>query len=93
MFVWWGVLFALGVLAFLDSFYNFGTLFRQVNSAVFLLVSLGLLARIIMKVLHRTKEKLVDRVAELEGELQAAKRRSPEVVDHRVTVETQPAEV
>ena len=89
MFVWWGILFGLGVLAFVDSFSNFGTLFRQMNSAVFLLVSLGLLARIVLKVLQRSKEKLVDRVTELEGELATAKSSGADVADYNVTAKQQ----
>ena len=88
MFVWWGILFTLGVLAFVDSFTNFGMLFRQLNSAVFLLVALGLLTRIIVKTLGKTKEKLTDRVTQLEGELQTARSTVAEVTERNVTIDT-----
>jgi hypothetical protein len=45
MLVWSMVLFVLGILALLDSQYNYGYLFRTANSAVFMLVSLGILIR------------------------------------------------
>lgn len=45
MLIWVSVLFGLGVAAFVDSLYNFGEIFRQTNSVMFLLVSVGLLVR------------------------------------------------
>ncbi len=45
MLIWCMTLFGLGVLAFLDTFFNYGEIFRRVNSIVFMLVSLGLLIR------------------------------------------------
>ena len=45
MLVWCAILFTLGIMAFMDSLYNYGEIFRQVNSVVFMLVSLGLLIR------------------------------------------------
>ncbi len=52
MIIWCLVLFVLGVLAFLDSIFTFGEIFRRVNSVLFMLVSLGILVRI------RTQMKL-----------------------------------
>ncbi len=46
MLSWCLVLLGLGVLAFLDSQFNYGFIFRSVNSVLFLLVSLGLLIRV-----------------------------------------------
>ncbi len=46
MVLWSIVLIFLGIAAFLDSFYNYGEIFRRVNSTLFLLVSLGLLVRV-----------------------------------------------
>jgi hypothetical protein len=40
------MLFLLGVLAFLDSIFNYGEIFRQVNSFMFMLISLGVLIRL-----------------------------------------------
>jgi len=45
MLFWSLTLFALGILALLDSQFNYGYLFRTANSAVFMLVSLGILVR------------------------------------------------
>ena len=72
MIGWWCTLFTLGILAFLDSFYDFGQVFRQMNSSIFLLVSLGLLFRITHKIRQRTKERFAARIDELESELQNA---------------------
>ncbi|MCI0531707.1 MAG: hypothetical protein L0Y74_07165 [candidate division Zixibacteria bacterium] len=69
MIVWCIVLFLLGVTAWLDSVFNFGQIYRSVNSVLFLLISLGLLVR----VKHRSKikehETLQKRITELEHEL------------------------
>lgn len=45
MLLWGVVLLVLGIAAFLDSIYNYGEIFRRVNSFCFMLVSLGLLVR------------------------------------------------
>jgi len=45
--LWWCTfLFLLGILAFLDSIFNYGEIFRQVNSLLFMLTSLGILLRL-----------------------------------------------
>ncbi len=45
--LWWStILFVLGLLAFLDSIFNYGEIFRQVNSFFFMLISLGILIRL-----------------------------------------------
>lgn len=46
MIFWSTVLFILGVLAFLDSLFNYGEIFRQVNTFMFMLISLGVLIRL-----------------------------------------------
>jgi len=46
MIIWAFVLCFLGILAFLDSLFAFGEIFRRVNAVMFLLVSLGLLFEI-----------------------------------------------
>jgi len=51
MLSWCIILFGLGVLAFLDTIFNYGDIFRRVNSVMFMLVSLGVLIR----VYHMTK--------------------------------------
>jgi membrane protein implicated in regulation of membrane protease activity len=69
MLIWSALLFFLGVLAFLDSVFNMGEIFRQVNSVVFLLVSLALLIRTTTKSREQRTEKLQNRVFNLEREV------------------------
>ncbi len=73
MVAWWLILFALGVLTFIDTFFGVGDTFRQVVAAVFILASLGLLTRIARKIRQGEKEMLTDRIAHLERELQQAR--------------------
>jgi len=82
MLVWCAILFSLGVLAFLDSTFTFGEIFRTINSVLFMLVSLGLLVRISMKRRLRELETLRERIMELEQQLRSfeAKRRTSETV-------------
>ena len=74
MLVWWSVLFVQGILAFLDTYLNFGPSFRETNSAIFLFVALGLFFRITRKIRERTTEKYIERIGELEQALHEAKR-------------------
>jgi hypothetical protein len=69
MLVWCAILFTLGILAFLDSLFNYGEIFRQVNSVLFMLVSLGLLIRTTTKMRLRTMEHYSARILALEEEL------------------------
>ena len=69
MLIWCALLFILGVLAFLDSVFNMGEIFRQVNSVVFLLLSLALLIRTTTKAKLQRKEHLQTRVFNLEREV------------------------
>lgn len=73
MFIWCGILFGIGIMAFLDSMFNYGDIFRQVNSVLFLLVSLGLLVRTTFKTRLRTMEKYAARIMVLEEEIAALK--------------------
>lgn len=59
MLIWCITLFCLGVIAFTDSFFNYGDIFRRVNSIVFMLLSLGLLIRtsVMLKQGSRTKQQ------------------------------------
>jgi hypothetical protein len=59
MLIWSMVLFVLGILALLDSQFNYGYLFRTANSAVFMLVSLGILIRTRMLEKMGIKERLL----------------------------------
>ena len=67
MLVWCALLFGLGVLAFMDSLFNYGEIFRRINSVLFLLTSLGLLIRTSMKMKIAYIENLKDRIEELEN--------------------------
>lgn len=46
MLFWSTALLILGALAFLDAIFNYGEIFRQVNSFMFMLISLGVLIRL-----------------------------------------------
>lgn len=69
MLIWSALMFFLGVMAFVDSVFNMGEIFRQVNSVVFLLVSLALLIRTTTKSREQRTEKLQNRVFNLEREV------------------------
>lgn len=69
MLTWCGLLFALGIAAFLDTIYNYGNIFRQVNSVLFMLISLGLLVRTTTKMRARITEGYIARIEKLEKEL------------------------
>lgn len=76
MLVWCAVLFVLGVLAFMDSLFNYGEIFRQVNSVLFMLVSLGVLIRTTTKIKLRTVEGYMERIKQLEDELMSLRHAS-----------------
>jgi hypothetical protein len=69
MLIWCMTLFGLGVLAFLDTIFNYGEIFRRVNSILFMLLSLGLLVRTKMLIKFGRIEGLMKRNAELETRL------------------------
>ena len=71
MFVWCSVLFVLGVFAFIDSIFNMGEIFRQVNSVMFMLISLGLLIRTTTKAKAKTKEHYEKQIFDLECQVKA----------------------
>lgn len=74
MFIWCFVLFILGVFAFLDSIFNMGEIFRQVNSVIFLLISLAILIRTSTKIRTKKIESYEERIFKLEKELMAFKK-------------------
>ncbi len=81
MFVWCAVFFVLGVLAFADSLYNGGEIFRHANSILFLLISLGLLIRTTTKIKLGKWEDRESKVFDLERrvrQLEAEKERQPD---------------
>jgi len=69
MFVWCAVLFLLGVLAFVDSVFNMGEIFRRVNSVLFMLISLALLVRTTTKIRAQKKENYEKRIFNLEKQV------------------------
>jgi len=69
MLYWCGILFALGVLAFLDDIFNYGVIFRGINTVLFMLMSLGLLIRIKMGRKLQRMEKLTVQNVELKQQL------------------------
>ena len=69
MFVWCAVLFVLGVLAFADSIFNMGEIFRRVNSVMFMLISLALLIRTTTKIRSQRLESYEKRVFNLERQV------------------------
>lgn len=71
MFLWCGFLFTLGLMAFLDTIFNYGNIFRQVNSVLFMLISLGLLVRTTSKIKERKIERYEERIENLERNLRA----------------------
>jgi len=85
MFVWCTILFLLGVTAFLDSMFNYGEIFRQINSVFFMLVSLGLLVRTTIKARGRIFERQVERISELENKVAQLESELPEVLASRTS--------
>ena len=69
MLAWCAILFVLGILAFMDTIFNYGDIFRRVNSVVFMLVSLGLLVRTSIKMRAKKTEALIARIKELEEQV------------------------
>ncbi|HWR83850.1 MAG TPA: hypothetical protein VN285_11165 [Candidatus Deferrimicrobium sp.] len=69
MLFWSAVLFCLGILAFLDTLYSMGEIFRQINSALFMLISLGLLVRTTTKMKAKKSEQNEHRIVNLEQQV------------------------
>jgi FtsH-binding integral membrane protein len=69
MFLWVGILFGLGILAFVDSIMNMGEIFRTVNSVLFMLLSLGLLVRTTSKMKEKRTEQYENRIFNLEQQI------------------------
>ena len=68
MLVWCITLFGLGVLAFLDTIFNYGEIFRRVNSILFMLLSLGLLVRTKMLIKFGKLEALLKQSTQHESQ-------------------------
>lgn len=69
MFLWCGILFTLGILAFLDSIFNMGEIFRSVNSVLFMLISMALLIRTTTKMKEKKLENSEERIFKLEQQV------------------------
>ncbi len=74
MFIWSLVLFGLGILAVLDSQFNYGYIFRSANSLVFMLLSLGVLIRTKMLQKLGYKEQLLKTNVELRSRIEDMER-------------------
>ncbi len=80
MLFWSAVLFLLGVAAFLDAMFNYGEIFRKINSVLFLLISLAILVRTTTKIKAARMEGYEKRIGDLERkvtDMNRAKEKSP----------------
>lgn len=71
MVVWCLMLFGLGAAAFLDTQYNYGLIFRQVNAVLFMSMSLAILYRITTKVRAGEREALEAKLAAAQNEIES----------------------
>ena len=71
MFIWCAIMFFLGIAAFLDSIFNYGNIFRQINSVLFMLISLGVLIRTTIKMKAAKLERYEGRIENLEMQIRA----------------------
>jgi len=69
MLFWSAVLFLLGIAAFMDSLFNYGDIFRKINSVLFLLISLALLIRTTTKIKTGQLEEYQKKVIDLEDKV------------------------
>jgi len=81
MFIWCGVLFLLGILAFVDSIFNMGEVFRKVNSVLFMLISLGLLIRTTTKIKSQKLENYQKRIFNLERQVKSLEDHNKQMAD------------
>lgn len=80
MLFWSAVLFLLGVAAFLDAMFNYGEIFRKINSVLFLLISLAILVRTTTKIKAARMEGYEKRIGDLERkvtDMNRAKEKTP----------------
>jgi hypothetical protein len=76
MFIWVAILFSLGIAAFMDSIFNYGDIFRQINSVLFMFISLGLLVRTTTKIKAQKMENYESRIANLEMQIRSLKKQT-----------------
>lgn len=73
MFVWCSILFLLGLMAFFDSIFNMGEIFRRVNSVFFMLISMALLVRTTTKIKSKRIETMEAKLFNLEQQVRILK--------------------
>jgi hypothetical protein len=61
----------------LDSFYNYGQIYRSINSTLFMLVSLALLYRITKLKKSGRTEGYIERIRNLESRIEAMQHEAP----------------
>jgi len=91
MVIWCLVLFGLGAVAFLDTQYNYGQIFRQVNAVLFMAVSLALLYRITVKARIGAREALLAKIRSTEQEIDALKSQKTGTNEHQSTESQNPS--
>jgi len=74
MLIWSFVLFGLGIMAVLDSQFNYGQIFRSANSIMYMLLSLGVLIRAKLMRTRGYREQLVRKNIELEDKIKELQR-------------------
>ena len=81
MLTWCGILFGLGVVAFVDSIFNMGEIFRQVNSVLFMLISVALFFRTTSKIKSKSKENNEKRIFILERQVSSLRNGAKQLED------------
>lgn len=81
MLAWSALLFFIGVMAFLDSMFNMGEIFRRVNSVLFLLISLGLLIRTTRKMRESKAERDKAKIFQLEQRIRVLEQGREKISD------------
>ena len=81
MLFWCALLFFFVITAFIDSVLNMGEIFRQVNSVLFLLISMALLIRTTTKARAKKSEKLKQRLFNLEREVAKLQKSQKKLVE------------
>ena len=84
MYIWGLVLFGLGIVAFLDSMFNLGQLYRITNSIIFMLISLNIIIKTRMMEKIGFKERLAEHNEELKARVTEMKKshNTGEKVEH-----------
>ena len=70
MLIWCTMLFGVGIIIFLDTFFNFGMTLRITSSVIIIFLSAVLLVRTIVFKKLKKVEKLIEQNAKLEKKLE-----------------------